>query len=107
MSGSAWDRASDAEPPSYVREMLFSQTNLHAFLATLAGGALLAIPLGLGGLAIPLVLFGAGDAIAAMFIPYSPKFRERIDTKHRRARREAITAHLSREISRRTDSDDA
>jgi hypothetical protein len=106
MSGSAWDRGSDTEPPSYVREMLFSQTNLNAFLASLAGGALLALPLGLAGFAIPLVLFGAGDAIAALFIPYSPKFRERIDIKHRRLRREAITAHLSREISRRTDSED-
>lgn len=107
MSGSVWDRDSDAQPPSYAREMLLSQTNLNALLVALAGGALLALPLGLAGFAIPLVLFGVGDAIAAMFISSSPKFRERIDTKHRRLRGEAITAHLTREIGRRTDSNDA
>jgi hypothetical protein len=34
--------------PSYVKEVLTSQTNLYAFLGSLAVGALLSIPFGFG-----------------------------------------------------------
>ena len=53
---------SEAEPghegePSYLKEMLFSQTNINALLCTLAGSALLAVPFGWAGVALPLVFF--------------------------------------------------
>ncbi len=66
-----WHRGLDEDKPSYLGEMLLSQTNINLGLATLAGAAVAAIPLGLAGAAIPLVLFGAGEAIASMFVPSS------------------------------------
>ena len=105
-SGSIWDRSDAEENPSYVREMLLSQMNVNIILGTLASSALLAIPLGLAGFALPLVLISAGEAIASMFIPSSSTFREKVNKKYRRKRRDAISRHLQQEIDNRTDSDD-
>lgn len=87
--------------PSYLREMLFSSTNVNITVGTLALSSLLAIPLGLPGFALPLVAFAAGESIAALFVPSSPKFRAWVDRKHRRQRLEAVTRQLIEELRRR------
>lgn len=96
--GKTWHRGLDEDKPSYLKEMLLSQTNINVGLATLAGAAVAAIPLGLTGAAIPLVLWGAGEAIASMFVPSSQTFRNLIDKRHRAKKREAFVAHLRTQI---------
>lgn len=93
-----WHRGLDEDKPSYLTEMLLTQTNINVGLATLAGAAVVAIPLGLAGAAIPLVLWGAGEAIASMFVPSSQTFRNFVDKKHRAKKREAFVAHLRTQI---------
>lgn len=95
-----WHRGLDEDKPSYLGEMLLSQTNVNLGLATLAGAAVAAIPLGLAGAAIPLVLFGAGEAIASMFVPSSQTFRNFVDRKHRTRKRAAFVEHLRKQIER-------
>jgi hypothetical protein len=89
--------------PSYLKEMLFSQTNINVFLATLATSALLAVPFGWAGVALPLVFFAAGEMIAALFVPSAASFRHAVDRKHRMRRRQAAQQHVREEITRRTD----
>lgn len=93
-----WHRGLDEDKPSYLIEMLRTQTNINVGLAALAGAAVAAIPLGLAGAAIPLVLWGAGEAIASMFVPSSQTFRNFVDKKHRAKKREAFVAHLRKQI---------
>jgi hypothetical protein len=90
----------DNKPP-YLREMLLSQGNAYAFLGSLAAATVLSIPFGFGIGAIPLVAFAAGEAIAAMYLPDSPSFRERVDRRYRSRAREATRAHLLEEIGKR------
>ncbi len=99
-----WSRNED-DKPSYLGAMLKSPLNVHLGLGTLAAGVLLSIPFGLPGIALPLLAFGAGEAIAATFIPSSASFRERIDREFRSRRRERAGAHLHDEISRRVVAD--
>ncbi len=88
--------------------MLFSQGNVYALLGTVATGVLLSIPYGFNAALVPLIGFVAGEAIAAMFIPYSENFRAKIDKKHRDQTREATRRHLLDEIeSRDGDSHNA
>ncbi len=89
------------EKPSYLWEMLTSQGNVYAGLFAAALGAVLSIPFGFGVGLIPLVCFAAGEAIAAMFVPTSMKFRRAVDLKHRRVRREDARRHLLRELDLR------
>jgi hypothetical protein len=88
---------------SYLKEMLYSQTNINWFLTTLAGSALLSFPYGWSGAAVPLVLFAAGEMIAAMFVPSSSRFRHAVDRQYRLRRRQAAQQHVKQEISRRSD----
>src|SRR5688572_17314339 len=81
--------------------MLFSAANLNITVGTLAVGSLLAIPFGLPGLALPLVALAAGESIAALFVPSSPKFRAWVDERHRRGRREAAARQIIEELRRR------
>lgn len=101
-----WHRGLDEDKPSYVGEMLKSQTNVTAGLAALATAAVAAIPLGLAGAAIPLVLFGAGEAIASMFVPSSQTFRNLIDRRNRAKKRAAFVEHLRKQIERLAMRDD-
>jgi len=101
-----WHRGLDEDKPSYVSEMLKTQTNVTAGLAALATAAVVAIPLGLAGAAIPLVLFGAGEAIASMFVPSSQTFRNLIDRRVRAKKREAFVEHLRKQIERLAMRDD-
>lgn len=96
-----WD--DDGEGISYLTEMLTSQTSIYGLLGTLTVAALLSIPMGLGVAAIPVLFYAAVQAIAALFIPSSPVFRERINKQKRIERREKMRAHLVAEIERRED----
>jgi hypothetical protein len=100
LSTPLWDRHTHGEEPSYLAEMLSSQANVHAGLGAIAASALLAIPMGLAGAAVPLVLFAAGETIAALFVPSSAGFRNRVDRKRRAARRRAAQEQLLEEITR-------
>ena len=95
-----WHRGLDEDKPSYLGEMLTTQTNINIGLATLATAAVAAIPLGLAGAAIPLVVFGAGEAIASMFVPTSQSFRNWVDRRHRDKKRAAFVEHLRKQIDR-------
>jgi hypothetical protein len=82
--------------------MLTSQANLYAGLSSIACGALLSLPYGLGiGLA-PILLYLAGGAIASLYLPASITFRAKVDADHRRQQREKAQVHLLREIRQRT-----
>lgn len=100
-AGAIWEREQGAEPVSYVKEMLTSQTSLHGFLGALATGTLLAFPYGFGVATIPVLCFSAALGIAAMFVPNSARFRHKIDRAKRAERREQARAHLIDEIRRR------
>lgn len=88
---------SDRDPP-YLREMFTSQPNFYAALVTVIASAGLSVPFGAPGAMLPLVLFGAGEAIAALFVPSWPGFRARIDHKYRVRRREALRVRLETEL---------
>jgi hypothetical protein len=90
------------EKPSYVREVLTSQTNLYAFLGSLAVGAVLSIPFGFGVGAVPLIVFAAGDILAALHIPSLPTFREKVDRCWRARARQASREQLMMEIQKRS-----
>jgi hypothetical protein len=95
-----------AAPPSYINAMLLSPTNLTLGAGVLATAAFLSIPFGLPGLVLPLLAFGAGEAIAAMFIPASPTFRAKVDHAHKLKRRNQAEHHLRSEIMQRADNND-
>lgn len=104
-AGAIWEREQGAEPISYVKEMLTSQTSLHGFLGALATGTLLAFPYGFGVAAIPVLCFTAALGIAAMFVPNSARFRHKIDRAKRAERRAEARAHLIDEIRWRAPED--
>ncbi|MBX3692182.1 hypothetical protein [Dokdonella sp.] len=95
----------EEDQPSYLGALLTSPLNIHIGLGTLAAGVLLSIPFGLPGIALPLLAFGAGEALAATFIATSVRFRERVDREFRTRRRDRATAHLYDQISRRVVAD--
>jgi hypothetical protein len=103
--GAIWERDQGAEPVSYVKEMLTSQTSLNGFLGALATGTLLAFPYGFGVATIPVLCFSAALGIAAMFVPNSARFRHKIDRAKRAERRAEARAHLIDEIRRRVPED--
>ena len=88
---------------SYLKEMLYSQPNINALLTTLAASAFMSFPYGWAGAALPMVLFAAGELIAAMFVPSSSRFRHAVDRKYRLRQRQAAQQHIRQEISRRAD----
>lgn len=94
------------EQPSYLQAMLFSPLNLTLGAGVLATAAFLSIPFGLPGLVLPLLAFGAGEAIASMFIPASATFRAKVDQAHKLERRAAAEHHLRAEILQRSSTED-
>lgn len=92
-----------AEPrsPSYLKAMLTSQANLYAALAAGVAATVTSLFFGFGAGAIPLVLFAAGEAIAALYIPSLSTFRAMVDRKERALARDALRNHLIDEITRR------
>ena len=98
---------SEPDGPSYVWEMFKRPFNLNIGLTAVAAAAFLAIPFGAAGVALPLLVLGAGEAIAAMFIPASASFRVKIDREYAARARAETSAHLCAEIRRRVGADDA
>lgn len=94
-----------SDQPPYVREMLLSQGNLYALLGSVAAGVLLSIPFGFGVGAIPVIAFAAGEAIAALYVPRLPSFRERVNRRYRNKTREDTRSHLIEEIEKRVGPD--
>lgn len=86
---------------SYVKEMLLSSGNVYAMLATAAASVLISIPYGFKAALLPIIVFAAGDAIAALFIPYSEQFRAKVDKQYRDQDRESSRQRLLDEIGRR------
>ena len=101
-----WEGPGDDEDISYLKEMVTHQASIGAVLSSVAAGALLSIPLGLGVGAIPILVAVAGEAIAALFVPSSPVFRAAVNRKKRRARRSKARAHLIEQLEARTNKGD-
>ena len=89
------------EEPSYLWEMLRHQNTLYGFLSSLAAGSVLAIPYHLGVAALPLLGFVGATSLAALFVPSSPTFRNRVNRRRHAERRDATRAHLLSELSAR------
>lgn len=87
--------------PNYLKEMLTSQGNFYAFLGSLAAGIFLSIPFGFGMGVLPLIAFGAGELIAAMYVPSSLTFRASVDKRNRQQKRFAVRTQVWTEISSR------
>jgi hypothetical protein len=85
----------------YVGAMLRSPTSLYSGLGAVATGALLSIPFGLGVGALPLLAYATGSAIAALFVPSSKGFRDKVDRARRAEERFAVRDRLAAEIKRR------
>ena len=83
---------------AYLSEMLTSQGNFYAFLGSAVAGVFLSIPFGFGIGSIPLIVFAAGEIIAAMYLPSSIGFRDGVDRKRRRQAREAARTQLLQEV---------
>jgi hypothetical protein len=86
---------------SYLTAMLKSQGNLYAALGACAIGAIAAIPLGLSGLLIAIVLFGVGEGVASLYVPASVGFRAKVDRDERREGRRSVREHLMTEIGQK------
>jgi hypothetical protein len=89
------------EEPSYLWEMLRHQNTLYGFLSSLAAGSVLAIPYHLGVAALPLLGFVGAASLAALFVPSSPTFRNRVNRRRHAERRDATRAHLLSELTAR------
>ncbi len=94
--------ARNEKKPSYLLEMLLHPFNGYAALSAVLAGALVSIPFGLGVGLLPIIGFGAAEAIAALFIPSHPGFREWVDKRARARGREQVRQHLLDEIEVRT-----
>lgn len=94
------------DPPSYLWSMLVHPININLGLLSAAAATILSIPFGLAGGVLPLLGFAAGEAIAAMFVPSSAGFRNKVDRKWKLKRRAQATSHLQHEISRRARDKD-
>lgn len=97
-----WESANSEENISYLKEMVAHPVSVYGGLGALMAGAVLSIPLGLGFGAIPVLAYTAAQGIAALFIPDSPVFREKVNRRKRVERREAARAHLQEELERRS-----
>lgn len=88
----------DRNGPSYLRAMLTSSANINAGIVSALAGALLSYKFGAAGAMLPLIVFGAGEILAGMFIPSMSTFRHAVDLKARRVAREALRKQLEAEL---------
>ena len=86
---------------SYLSEMLTSQGNLYAVLGSAAAASLAAIPFGVIGAAIPLLVLGVGEVLAALVVPDLPSFRAKVDEAKRRQERINIRSQIVYELMKR------
>jgi hypothetical protein len=89
------------EEPSYLKEMLFSQTNLNVSLIAAAVAGALSFPFGIGGALVVGIAYLSGEAIASMYVPALPTFRVAVDRRVKARRRQEVVDDLTHEISRR------
>ncbi|MEM9069683.1 MAG: hypothetical protein AAGE52_14320 [Myxococcota bacterium] len=91
---------------SYFKEMLLHKYNINSGLGSLAAGVVLSIPFGGVGF-LPVIAYGAGVAIASLFVPGSATFRANVDRRKMVEQREAARQHLIDEIEKRVGKDHA
>jgi hypothetical protein len=100
-----YSSAPSEQDVNYVMEMFKHPANGWGVCAGLVAGSLAAVATGIGpALLIPIVLQAGLNGILSLFLPESPIFREAIDRKKRRVRREAAREHLHAEINKRVDA---
>lgn len=75
--------------------------------AALAVGGILAIPLGLPGLLIPVIAATTGITLAGIFVPSLPGFQKKVDARKRKEARAKIRAHLIETLVYRAGQDHA
>ncbi len=92
------------KPVNYLKEMLLHRYSVNAGLGSVAAALALSIPFGGLGF-LPLIGYGAGVAIAALFVPGSERFRRKVDRRLLLERREAARKHLIEEIEKRVGRD--
>jgi hypothetical protein len=88
------------EKPSYLKEMLTHKLSMYGFFGAIAGGAALSVvaaPLAV----VPLVGFAAVEGVAALFIPGSRWWQDRVDAKQRKEHRERLRGHVLAELNKR------
>ncbi|GAB2903933.1 hypothetical protein GCM10027046_36700 [Uliginosibacterium flavum] len=90
--------SSDTEQPSYLKELLFSQSNVLSVLAGTALAIALSFPFGAKGFILPMIGVGTLEALAALFIPTLPSFRSKVDARLRAEKRNELIAHLRGQI---------
>ncbi|MEZ4239331.1 MAG: hypothetical protein R3F59_24890 [Myxococcota bacterium] len=88
---------------NFLKELVLSRPSGMGLLAALTFGAIASIPLGLGVGALPILLYAAGQSIAALFVPSSPVFREWVLKGKRKEQREQAREHLVGELRARMD----
>lgn len=88
-----------ADPPSYLKEMLFSQGNVLSVLGVIAGAVMLSFPYGAKGFWLPMIALLTAEALAGLFVPSLPGFRKKVDRRLRDEQRAAMTRHLSQQIA--------
>lgn len=108
----AWDRATGLPPGreediSFLKEMIKHPASGYGLLGAIAAGAALSIPLGLGFAVIPVLAYAGAEAIAALFVPSSPVFQERIKRRKRAERREAVRGYLMQKIEEKAPHPEA
>ena len=101
---SRWSQ-SGKKSVSYVKEMLKHQYSWYGLLGSVAAGTMLSIPFGLGPALLPVVGYLASTSLAALFVPGSRKFRDKVDRKTREKERETTRTHLIQEITKRVGPD--
>lgn len=89
---------------NYLKEMLLHRHCVNAGLGSVAAALALSIPFGGLGF-LPLIGYGAGVAIAALFVPGSQRFRQKVDRQKMLERREEAREHLLDEIRGRVGTD--
>lgn len=94
------------EEPSYFVEMLKTSPSKFGAIGALGLGAILSMPFGLGLGVVPLVIYAAATGIASMFVPGSPGFRDKVDSRRRAERRGRVRDHLTEELLARVSADE-
>ena len=90
---------------SYLMEMLAHRYNLYGLLGAVGAGAALSIPFGLGLAFVPILGYLATTSIAALFVPGSAAFREKVDREARTKSREGVRTQLLGEIRKRVGNE--
>jgi hypothetical protein len=97
------DEEVSEEKVDFLKELVLSRPSGMGLLAAVTAGAIASIPLGIGFAAIPILMYAAGQSIAALFVPSSPVFRDWVLKRKRGERREKSREHLISELKHRMD----